>query len=245
MLRRNYAMAVIGLLLLLAGCSDDNAPTTAPRAGPPSAGRVPALATTTSHTQHKGLTARADFGGIDQSGCVETAVFVFATEQTGKVADSMAAAPAGKPVTGVFFLVQVSQINFCTGEFLRSLSGGGTEGSFDVDHVKLSEAHLEATILAFDELTESEVPVEVDLTWTATGDLVSLSERFRQKQPGLLVSFFSKGTLRDAAASGTVLVGGENLTPNGSDQAEILRSREGSLSILKTHNQAALSTGAR
>jgi PBP1b-binding outer membrane lipoprotein LpoB len=62
MLRRNYAMAVIGLLLLLAGCSDDNAPTTAPR----SAGRAPALATTTTHTQHKALTARADFGDIDQ-----------------------------------------------------------------------------------------------------------------------------------------------------------------------------------
>lgn len=241
MLRRNYAMAVIGLLLLLAGCSDDNAPTTAPR----SAGRAPALATTTTHTQHKALTARADFGDIDQSGCVETAVFVFAAEQTSKEADSMAAGPSGKPVTGVFFFVSVSQINFCTGEFLRGLSGVGTEASFHVDRVKLSEAHLKATVLALDDFTQSEVPVEVDLTWTATGELVSLSERFRQKQPGLLVSSFFKGTLRDAAATGTVLVGGENLTPNVSTDAEIIRSREGTLSIVKTHDEARLGTGAR
>jgi hypothetical protein len=51
--------------------------------------------------------------------------------------------------------------------------------------------------------------------------------------------------LRDAAATGTVLVGGENLTPNVSTDAEIIRSREGTLSIVKTHDEARLGTGAR
>jgi hypothetical protein len=245
MLKRYYAMAVIGLLLLLSGCSNDNAPTTAPGAGPRSAGRAPALATTTTHTQHKALTARADFSDIDESGCVETAVFVFAAEQTSKAADSMAVGPSGKPVTGVFLFVLVSQFNFCTFEFLRSLSGSGMEASFHVDRVKLSDAQLKATILAFDDFTQAEVPVEVDLTWTATGEPLSLSERFRQKQPGLLFSSFFKGTSRDAAATGTVLVGGENLTPNVSIDAEIIRSREGTVSIVKTRDQVALGTGVR
>ena len=85
MLSRHHLIATIGLALMLAGCSDDDSPTTAPMGGQSSRPGVPALATTSSHSQLKGLTARADFTTVDQSGCVETDVFAFGSEQTSKL----------------------------------------------------------------------------------------------------------------------------------------------------------------
>ena len=234
MLPRHHLIAAMIASLMLAACSDDDSPTTAPMGGRPSRAGVPALATTSSHSQLKGLTARADFTTVDQSGCVETDVFAFGSEQTSKL-DSAEVGARGKPLSGLIAFVTVSQFDFCTGQILRDVSGFTTEGSFQADRVKLSEARLEATMPGFDFLTQTEVAIEVDLIWSATGELVSLSSRFRQKQPGLLASFFFKGTQRDAAATGTVLVGAENFTPNVSNFAEIIRSREGSFSIVKSH----------
>lgn len=236
MLRRNHLIAAIGISLMLAGCSDEDSPSTAPRSAQALTPGLPAPAMTTPHTQLKGLTASAEFIDIDETGCVETAVIAFGTEQTSKVADSIGAGAGGKPVTSFFIVLSVTQFNFCTGEFLRDLFGTTTEGSIQADRVKLSEAHLEAVVTTFDFMKEGEVPVEVDLTWTATAPPVSLSNRFRQKQPGLLLSFTIKGTLRDATATGTVVVGGENLTPSVSAVADISRSREGGLSISTGHS---------
>ena len=64
--------------------------------------------------------------------------------------------------------------------------------------------------------------MEVDLAWTATGELASVSNHFRIKQPGSLYTFSSKGRSRDAGARGTVAVEGENLTPNDPSYASSL-----------------------
>ena len=55
--------------------------------------------------QIKDRAANASFSSLDPSGCVETFVFVFGSNETVK--------QSGKPATGPLAVVQLSQFDFC------------------------------------------------------------------------------------------------------------------------------------
>jgi hypothetical protein len=229
MFRTYHLIAAISLPLVVAGCGDDASPPSEPRAEtlPRPATRASATAVNRSRVQVRELAADAFFSSIDPSGCVETGVFVFGAEQAQKVGP-------GKPATGPLAFVSIFEFDFCTNQLLRDISGFTRDAVFQANRNKLTEARLQATILAFDNLSGTEVLVEVDVAWTGTGDLFSISNRFRLKQPGLLVSQWSKGTFRAAAASGTVEVGGENFATDATSFAQIFRARSGEFVLERT-----------
>lgn len=98
----------------------------------------------------------------------------------------------------------------------------------------LTAARLRATVPTVDIISNTEVLVEVDLTWTGTGELSSASQRERFTSPGLLETDWLKRAFREATAAGTVVVEGENLTPNESDLAQVVGARSGDLTMERT-----------
>ena len=78
-------VAAIGFPLLLAACGDDTVPPSGPRAETTApASRVSARAANHLRFQIKDRAANASFSSVDPSGCVETFVFVFGSNETVK-----------------------------------------------------------------------------------------------------------------------------------------------------------------
>lgn len=76
--------------------------------------------------------------------------------------------------------------------------------------------------------------MEVDVAWTAAGELASVSERSRVRQPGSCFTYSFKGKSRGAGATGTVAVEGENFMPNKSIFARIISGREARFEVVRT-----------
>ena len=217
-------VAAIGFPLLLAACGDDDAPPSGPGSEPRAAAlRVSAKAPSHFKLQIKDRAANASFSSLDPSGCVETFVFVFGSNETVK--------QSGKPATGPLAVVQLSQFDFCNntiGEYF----GIAEDAAFEVGQ-KLDRAHLKATVPGFLDETGVEAPAVVDLTWIGAGDLFSQTDRSRVKFPGSMLTQYFKGTFRPAQVSGTVTIGKTNLATDVVD-ALIIRATQGSLEMVRT-----------
>ena len=218
-------VAAIGFPLLLAACGDAAVPASGPTAETTApAARVSALRASHLRFQIKDRAANASFSSVDPSGCVETFVFVFGSNETVK-------AGPGRPATGPLAVVQLSQYDFCNntlGEFF----GFAEDAAFEVSR-KLDQAHLKATVPGFLDETGVEAPAVVDLTWTGAGELFSETARSRVKFPGSMLTQWFKGTFRPAQVSGTVTVGKQNLATDPVD-ALIIRATQGSFEVVRT-----------
>jgi hypothetical protein len=218
-------LVAIGFPLLLAACGDDTVPPSGPRAETAvPASRATARAANLLRFQIKDRAANASFSSVDPSGCVETFVFVFGSNETVKEGP-------GKPSTGPLAFVQLTQFDFCNntlGEFF----GFAEDAVFEVSR-KLDQAHLKATVPGFLDETGVEAPAVVDLTWTGAGELFSQTDRSRVKFPGSMLTQWFKGTFRPAQVSGTVTVGKQNLA-NVPVDALIIRATQGSLERVRT-----------
>ena len=218
-------VATIGFPLLLAGCDDAAEVPSGPKAeNPASTARVSARAASHFRFQIKDRAANASFSSVDPSGCVETFVFVFGSNETTK-------AGPGKPSTGPLAVVQLSQYDFCNNT-LGEYFGFAEDAAFEVSR-KLDQAHLKATVPGFLDETGVEAPAVVDLTWTGAGELFSETDRSRVKFPGSMLTQWFKGTFRPAQVSGTVTVGKQNLASDPVD-ALIIRATQGSLEVVRT-----------
>lgn len=223
--RTSLPVAAIGFPLLLVACGDAAVPSNGPTAETTApAERVSAMAANHFRFQIKDHAANASFSSVDPSGCVETFVFVFGSNETVKEGP-------GKPRTGPLAVVQLSQFDFCNntlGEFF----GIAEDAAFEVSR-KLDQAHLKATVPGFVDETGVEAPAVVDLTWTGAGDLFSETDRSRLKLPGSMLTQYFKGTFRPAQISGTVTLGKQNLATDPVD-ALIIRATQGSLELVRT-----------
>ena len=219
-------VAAIGLPLLLGACGDDAAPPSglAAEAASASAGRVSAQAASHLRFQIKDRAANASFSSLDPSGCVETFLFVFGSNETVKEGP-------GKPATGPLAVVRLSQYDFCNntlGEFF----GFADDATFEVSR-QLDHARLKATVPGFFDETGAEAPAVVDLTWTGAGELFSESSRLRLKFPGSMLTQWFKGTFRPAQVSGSVTVGRQNIATDPVE-ALIIRATQGSFEVVRT-----------
>jgi hypothetical protein len=218
-------VAAIGFPLLLAACGDDTVPPSGPKAETPApALRAAARAANRVSFRIKDRAANASFSSVDPSGCVETFVFVFGSNESVKEG-------SGKPSTGPLAVVQLSQFDFCNntiGEFF----GTADDAVFEVSR-KLDQAHLKATVPGFLDETGVETPAVVDLTWSGAGDLITQTDRSRVKLPGTMLTQWLKGTFRPAQVSGTVTVGKTNLAADPVD-ALIIRATQGSLEVVRS-----------
>jgi hypothetical protein len=218
-------VAAIGVPLLLAACDDTALPPSEPRA----ATTAPALRVSPRTAGHfrlqiKDRAASATFRSVDQSGCVETTVFVFGSNETVKQGP-------GKPGTGPLAVVQLFQSDFCSntiGEFF----GLADDVAFEVSR-KLDQAHLKASVPGFVDGSGAEAPAVVDLTWTGAGELINQTDRSRLMLPGSMLTQYFKGTFRPAQVSGTVTVGKQNFATDPVD-AVMVRATQGSVEVVKT-----------
>ena len=77
--------------------------------------------------------------------------------------------------------------------------------------------------------------LEVDLTWRATGARVRDGSREVAHGDGYVAFYQEAGTDRAAAASGSVVLGGENLTPGTTRDATIAATKAAEL-FVHPHN---------
>jgi hypothetical protein len=218
-------VTAIGFPLLLAACGDDALPPSEPQAASTAtASRTSARVASRLAYQIRDRAANASFSSVDPSGCVETFVFVFGSNETVKEGP-------GKPSTGPLAVVQLSQYDFCNNT-LGEYFGIAEDAAFEVSR-KLDQAHLKATVPGFLDETGVETPAVVDLTWTGAGDTFSQTDRSRVKFPGSMLTQWFRGTFRPAQVSGTVTVGKQDLATDLVD-ALIIRATQGSFEVVRT-----------
>ena len=181
----------------------------------------------------KGPGAEAFFVSVDETGCVESAVFVAGN-------DSMSVAPPGhfdsppgdvNMTSGAFLFISV--IDFCRGEELVNAFGSLAELEDNAFQTKgkLDSASLTGTIPVFNEVSGTSFDVFVDLDWSATGPLTFENDHTHLQHPCFTANSRFIGKSRSAQASGGVSNGTVNYTPNPSEFANIGDSKIGFIAI--------------
>src|SRR5262245_47789221 len=150
----------------------------------------------TLHVKFQGQTAQAEFSSI--KGCVQTVVYVLATDGRFKTDPGGPEAASGSEV-------YISQEDVCTQTQLVDAFGFAVMApdEFQIDK-QLTLATLTATIQVSDFASGTSFPVHVSVSWTGFGDTFSQDDRFHLKTPGSKVNFHLDGAFRQATASGSV-----------------------------------------
>ena len=94
----------------------------------------------------------------------------------------------------------------------RSIVAGGT--AVLTVQGDLREARLQGTLTGFDEGSAEEIPVTVDLAWEGGSMIDSHTDKTRSKPGGVVSQATTRN--RGAEATGTVMGGGVNFTPEAS-----------------------------
>jgi hypothetical protein len=160
----------------------------------------------TLHVSFKGQTAQAEFSSTQ--GCVQTVVYVLATDGRFKT-------DPGGPEAASGAEVYIFQSDICSQSQLLAAFGFAVlaPDEFQIGQ-QLTAASLTATIEVSDEVSGTSFPVAVSVRWAGFGDTFSDDERYRREEaPGVWVNFHLDGTFRQATASGTVSDGTTNFTP--------------------------------
>ena len=188
---------------------------------------APAAAKTeTFHFSFKGQFAEALFSTVDETGCIET--FVYVAGQDGKVKQD------GKPVVESIAILNIIQFNFCTGETLLDAFGIATLAPDDfVIDKQLNEATLNTTMVVDEFLTGTTFPVDINVSWTGVGPATTVKDRFKIREPGFKLNSRFMGTFRLAEASGTVSGLGMNFTPEPAFFAQMGNVKTGDVLIFK------------
>jgi hypothetical protein len=120
------------------------------------------------------------------------------------------------------------------GVVLASGTGFTDQFLFTEDN-QLSTAHVAGTLDVVDELNGSTFTFTVDLTWTATGDLITERSKNTFIDNGFKHIMRFRGEHRDARAVGSVVGNGLQWTPVPSTEAQIQKNVEGDLTIEVKH----------
>ncbi|HET8671753.1 MAG TPA: hypothetical protein VFM05_14385 [Candidatus Saccharimonadales bacterium] len=172
-------------------------------------------------TQYSGMGANAYFSNIE--GCINTDTFVQGLDfQYNK--------PPGEPQSYVY--LTVSQFDSCTGESIMYVEGFTwvSESDFQVSQ-KQNTAALTATVTGYDEVSQSNVEIYVDLTWTADGPVTRTKTSNHYKFPGCHINEKFTQMTRTGVAYGSVSDGETNFTPQPSWSASIWEFKSGSVDV--------------
>ena len=186
---------------------------------------LPAAVRAENVTYHfRGNTAFAGFETTE--GCITatTEVFVYSFP--------LHEPPGPAPEASPTLFVTIWRNDICNHIFLGSLFG---EASLPADAFSVSgglqTGSLNATLQVEDFGAGSTFPVTVDLTWTGVGEVSRDNTNEHSSFPGLRMMRHERGTRRDAVATGSVLLGTANLTPNPSTYGGLTFSEVGSVFI--------------
>ena len=176
----------------------------------------------------KGHIAEASFQTPEPGGCIATWTDVFLFEDTAQ------GPPELKTETTTFLSVFLVRFDQCQNLFLGEISGFANlppdAYSFGGG---LHSAQLSTTLEAFDFGSGAMVPVTIDLVWEGVGEAVQTSSGGRFSSPHLRMTSRSRGTRREAVATGSVLVGTVNMTPAPSVEASLGSSQNGSVTLYR------------
>lgn len=182
---------------------------------------TPALAASNEKYQFKGEGAFASFSQSD--GCNSTYVDVSAY-------DSISKSAPGAPDAQKEAFLSYSNYNYCTGTGSYGY-GSLVNPSFTISN-SLKSAALKGTFTITDESGKSKT-IEVDLTWTGTGDTYRGNYHSHYQAAGYTYHSRSVGANRDAQVLGSVNLDGKNIIENLPAYAQLNSSNNGSLTITR------------
>jgi hypothetical protein len=188
---------------------------------------IPATASASADTfQFRRETAFVAFSGPDPNdACIQRAAFVLATE--GRVKEGPGTPEAVSEVS-----VGIFQYNNCTNEELLENRGTATVSAeaFQVQN-QLNTATLRATVEVCDENSSNCFPVDINLTWTGTGDV--MRDKFTHHDTFGSCKLFlrSLAKSRTAVASGSVTALGINFATGDINFAQIASTKSGRFEI--------------
>ena len=150
-----------------------------------------------THFKFSGLTADANFGGFDSTGCVFTAAFVSATNGRNLM--------SGGPQLSSSVFVAVSQFDVCSLTDLLESSGFANlpAGALQLDK-GLNSGSLNTAVQVLDFVTNSPFNVDISLSWTGTGAISATRNHMSVREPGLRINDTITGDSRQAATSGSI-----------------------------------------
>lgn len=171
-----------------------------------------------------GLSAMTYFSGTDPTGCIYTSVFVQGIHRLYKNP------PGPGEATSIVYL-SIYQQDYCTGQSVYIYKDVPVDqGELSIDK-KLGWTTLNTTITAFNVITQSNVDIVLDLTWTATGPLVVDKIDYKDNTPHCHWMMRSKGLSRQAEASGTITYAGTTINVDSSWNALIWSFKAGELTV--------------
>ena len=181
-------------------------------------------ATAAEVVRTSGLSATTYFSGTDPTGCIYISVFVQGIRKLYKNP------PGPGEATSIVYLV-IHQQDYCTGQSVYIYKDVPVvQGELSLDK-KLGWTTLNTTITAFNVITQSNVDIALDLTWTATGPLVVDKIDYKDNTPHCHWMMRSKGPFREAEASGTITYAGTTINVNSSWNARMWSFKAGELTI--------------
>ena len=147
------------------------------------------------------------------SGTVQTSAFVniFVTKEQR---------PPGAPTSQSNNLIQMGQSDSCPGSQFVFMYGNAPDLVFTTNQA-LSSATLKGSATLTLIGSPDTVDVDVDLTFTATGDPTRQVTNLQNFFPGHISFSRSRGVFRDATGTGTITDGTTNFTPTPSNYAQL------------------------
>ncbi|MBW4575315.1 MAG: hypothetical protein KME08_08525 [Aphanothece sp. CMT-3BRIN-NPC111] len=186
---------------------------------------LPAMAATSYKYQVKGQSANAGFYQYDE--CNSNSVYVYAGDNVTRNAP-------GAPTSQKYAEIYYSNYNFCTGVGSYSY-GSSSDATFTTN--QLNSANLKGTFTVNEYLPDGSSgttkTVNVDLTWTGTGDTYRGNSHSHFQGSGYISNSRYIGAYRDSQVSGSVTADGKNLIANLSSYGSLSTSNSGSLEIIK------------
>jgi hypothetical protein len=183
---------------------------------------------TRSVYHENGLVEDAFFSSVDNSGCVETAVW-FSTENASKTQS-----PPGPGDVWKGAIISISKFDYCSNTQLMNASGGVSSPDLDIQvESTLRSATVQLVIPVDDSISQTSFNVAVNLSFTATAATEHLNDITHTSTPGFNVSERLGGTYRPAVAVGVISDGITNFAPTASTWGRLFRVRIGSVYIEK------------
>jgi hypothetical protein len=167
----------------------------------------------------------AYFSDLDESGCVYTDVYVYASTQ-------MTHEPLGPGTWTPTVGITLQQDNVCTHTIFNGYGSAPLDRSELQFQGNLQSATLTKTVSIINWWTgETAFDVDIDLTWTATSTIKSENVRDQIRSENYHLNQSRVSSFRYATASGTISNGATNLTPQPAvEETNISFVKEGSIS---------------
>jgi hypothetical protein len=128
--------------------------------------------------------------------------------------------------------VFINVFDFTSNVRLLAAQGATSQQGLQID-ANLKKARLKARIAAAESITNSTVPVDVDLVWSAAGSSDTYAGGYSEQLPGVTIAHNVNGTAREAVASGTVSIGTTDYTPEPSILGFIMKNAAHDVTITR------------